>query len=90
MNQELPKHREYKNEPTSKSIFNYVTDSQRFSTGGRNEKESVGELQKLFIQESSYTLTGVPAKQIDIENEMRGNNKILSSYACKDLSKLNN
>lgn len=86
MNQDLSKNREYKNEPTSKSIFNYVTDINRF----KNEKESNGEVQKLFIQESSYSLTGIPAKQVDMENEMRGNNKILSSYACKDLSNLNN
>ena len=78
----------YKNEPTSKSIFDYVTDVNRF----KNEKDFASvdnKIQKPFIQEASFSLTGVPAKQVDVENEMRGNNKILSSYACKELSKMN-
>ena len=78
----------YKNEPTSKSIFDYVTDANRFKND-QDFKSLSDKVQKPFIQESSYSLTGVSSKHVDVENEMRGNNKILSSYACKDLSKLN-
>jgi hypothetical protein len=78
------KNKEYKNEPTSKSIFNYVTDVNRFNN------ETTNSIQKQSLPGSSFSLTGIPASKLDIENEMRGNNKILSSYACKDLSKLNN
>ena len=78
----------YKNEPTSKSIFNYVTDANRF----KNEKTFQyidDNIKKPFIIESSNLLIGVPSTQIDVENEMRGKKKILSSFACKDLKKLN-